>query len=146
MGDIHQPLHVGAQFFDAKGKPTDPDQGGEAFEDQGGNTITLRHTVAAATKFAVAYSKLHAFWDGLTVDGLFPDYSALPKAERREKMDAARKSLAQELAREEPKNWQLPADVKLENYAETWANEILPLAREAHESARVYRCVAPETK
>ncbi|MEO5721579.1 MAG: S1/P1 nuclease [Chthoniobacterales bacterium] len=132
VGDIHQPLHVGAEYFDAQGNPVDPDESPGALEDQGGNTITMRHTVPAAHKFAVAYSKLHGFWDGPTVTSNLPDFSALPKEERRDKNDAARRALALEFARDEPKAWRLPAEVKPEDYAESWADEIMPLAREAH--------------
>ncbi len=35
------PLHVGAEYFAANGKPTDPDKGGEAFADKGGNGLTF---------------------------------------------------------------------------------------------------------
>src|SRR6266550_4249897 len=31
VGDIHQPLHVGAQYFDARGHPANPESGGEIF-------------------------------------------------------------------------------------------------------------------
>jgi hypothetical protein len=34
---------------------------------------------------------------------------------------------------EEPKKWRLASGVALKDYAEAWANEILPLASEAHE-------------
>jgi len=37
-----------------------------------------------------------------------------------------------EMATHEPRNWQMPSDVSLESYAEVWADEILPIAREAH--------------
>ena len=36
VGDIHQPLHVGAQYFDQSGRPVNPDLGKPALEDQGG--------------------------------------------------------------------------------------------------------------
>jgi len=36
------------------------------------------------------------------------------------------------MATREPSNWQMPANVPLDNYAEIWADEILPIAREAH--------------
>ncbi len=144
VGDIHQPLHVGAEFFDEKGNPTDPDKSGSGFEDQGGNTITLRHTVAAATKFAVAYSKLHGFWDTLTVTSNLPEFPTLEKKERKAKMDEARRALVLEMAKIPPPDWQLAPTVKLEDYPEHWADEILPVAREAHERL-VFSGVRPQT-
>ena len=42
VGDVHQPLHVGAEYFAANGNKTDPDRSGQAaLEDQGGNSILL---------------------------------------------------------------------------------------------------------
>ena len=41
LGDLHQPLHVGAEFFDAKGKPFEPSKTNKGFADQGGNKLTL---------------------------------------------------------------------------------------------------------
>jgi hypothetical protein len=37
------------------------------------------------------------------------------------------------MATHEPKNWQIAGTVDPRNYAEVWADEILPIAREAHE-------------
>jgi hypothetical protein len=37
------------------------------------------------------------------------------------------------LVKEQPRNWRAPANVALKNYGEFWADDILPLAREAHE-------------
>jgi hypothetical protein len=41
VADIHQPLHVGAQYFDAQGPVTDPSKNQSALADEGGNTFTL---------------------------------------------------------------------------------------------------------
>src|SRR5206468_2149604 len=35
--------------------------------------------------------------------------------------------------KDQPENWQTPPSVALKNYGEFWADEILPIAREAHE-------------
>ncbi|MGI8819811.1 MAG: S1/P1 nuclease [Chthoniobacterales bacterium] len=134
VGDIHQPLHVGAEYFNGQGQPTDPDRDASALEDQGGNTITLELGAVAAEKLNVTQAKLHGFWDGKTVDLNLPILpKEMPKEERRAQTDAAMKALVRELATTEPKGWRLPPAVKLDNYAESWANEILPIAREAHD-------------
>lgn len=133
IGDIHQPLHVGAQYFNAQGQPVDPDKGTPGAEDQGGNTIRLNHTPAAAAKIGAAHSKLHGFWDTGAVKQLLPQLPPdMPKEERKAQTNAARRALMLQLAKEEPKNWRPPANVKPQDYAELWANEILPVAREAH--------------
>ena len=41
VADIHQPLHVGAAYFDAQGHATDPDRDKSALADEGGNTFTI---------------------------------------------------------------------------------------------------------
>ena len=55
VGDIHQPLHVGAIYLDAKGKQVNPDVG--TFDPKtstvGGNDITVKGN----------YHNLHALWD-----------------------------------------------------------------------------------
>jgi hypothetical protein len=40
--------------------------------------------------------------------------------------------LAHELATHEPNNWRMPPNVPVDSYAEIWADEILPIAREAY--------------
>jgi hypothetical protein len=55
VGDIHQPLHVGAIYLDKSGKPVNPDSGqfDPATETRGGNEITL----------SSGHANLHATWD-----------------------------------------------------------------------------------
>lgn len=142
VGDIHQPLHVGAQYFDAKGQPIDPEGGGENFPDEGGNSLRLklRRDFVPRKKDP----KLHAFWDGDAVLGNLPQFlDTMPKEERQAKMDAAAKELSARLTKEAPKNWRLPADLPVSDYPEAWANEILPLARQVHARLR-YQNVTPK--
>jgi hypothetical protein len=60
VGDLHQPLHVGAVYLDAKGKRIDPDVPGGAYgkevETFGGNAV------------AVGESTLHGRWDDIPDD------------------------------------------------------------------------------
>jgi hypothetical protein len=142
VGDIHQPLHVGAEFFDKAGHTTDPAKMADSLEDQGGNTLTLNLT-SGGNEIA-RHSKFHSFWDGETVMANLPALpETMPKEERRAKMDVAKAELIHEFVTHEPKNWRLPASVALKDYAEAWANEILPLAREAHERLQ-FKDVAPK--
>jgi hypothetical protein len=57
LGDIHQPLHVGAVYLNAKGKRVNPDAGtfDPATETRGGNQINIK----GKTK------NLHATWDAV---------------------------------------------------------------------------------
>lgn len=135
VGDIHQPLHVGAEFFDSQGHAINPDKGGEAIEDEGGNTLTLHvHNQPPGNGRPI---NMHGFWD---YDAVMANFPALPetlsKEERFEKINAAKRELVARLASEQPKSWHLSASIALKDYAENWANEILPIAREAHERLR----------
>ena len=137
LGDIHQPLHVGAEYFSADGKPIDPDKDKTkpSLEDQGGNTLMLH--LKSPDSAARKDPKLHGFWDNDAVMLNLPAFpETMPKDERRARSDAARIALVQELATKEPPSWKLPATTKPGEYPEAWANEILPLAREAHERLR----------
>ena len=112
FGDIHQPLHVGAEFFDANGTPFEPTPSNVGFADQGGNKLTL-FTFFKGTMTTAG--KLHGYWDSQTVTNAFGN-----------QQDA---TIARRLASREPADWQLNGAV--ETWAEQLANDIMPLAREA---------------
>jgi hypothetical protein len=143
VGDIHQPLHVGAEFFDKEGHPINPDKAPGSLEDQGGNTLTL-NLASGGTELA-RHSKFHGFWDSETVMANLPSMpETLSKEERHAKIEAAKKELIQGFLAQEPKGWRLAPSVALKDYAETWANEIMPLAREAHQRLQ-YKDIAAKT-
>ena len=113
LGDIHQPLHVGAQYFkrvNGKGVPAK-----KGFADQGGNKLTLWLLVDDNLKST--QKSLHSFWDGATVNKAFGGTDDDAVVER--------------LATQEPDAWQLTGDP--ETWAEQMANDILPLAKDAHD-------------
>ena len=60
----------------------------------------------------------------------------MSKEERYETTERAKRRLIDRFTREEPAGWRLPRDVVLKNYAEAWADEIIPIAREAHDRLR----------
>ena len=113
MGDIHQPLHVGAEYFDSKGKPFEPSETDPGFADQGGNKLTLFLLSGGKN---VSAGVLHGYWDGQAVTTAF---GSTPDAQ-----------VAQKLANSQPPNWKLNGGA--ETWAEQLANEIMPIAREAH--------------
>ena len=112
LGDIHQPLHVGAEFFDRDGLPFQPSTSNLGFADQGGNKLVLFTLVNGAL---VSAGKLHGYWDSKTFENAFGVQS-----------DA---SVVRSLAARQPAGWKLTGDT--ETWAEQMANEILPLARQA---------------
>jgi len=134
VADIHQPLHVGAEYFDAQGRVADPDRDKSALPDEGGNTFTLELSDEPPRGRGVHKKKLHGFWDYDAVNALFPDVpGTLRKGQIQEQIAPLKKQLVHEMATHEPKNWRMPANMDIENYPEAWADEILPIAREAHE-------------
>lgn len=117
LGDIHQPLHVGAEFFDKGGKPFQPTTANIGFADQGGNKLTLFTFVDGKLQSA---GKFHGYWDTQTVENAFGNQQNATVAKR--------------LGAKAPENWQLTGEP--ETWAEQLANDILPMAREAHQRLR----------
>jgi hypothetical protein len=143
VGDIHQPLHVGAEYFDSNGNVADPDKDKNALADEGGNTLNLEQTDDAPRGRGMHKRKLHGFWDMDTVNGLLPDVpEGTSKEERRAIIDSAEQTMVHEMATHEPTGWKLPAGEDVSRAGYDWANEILPVAREAH-SRLVFKHVVP---
>ena len=57
----------------------------------------------------------------------------LRKGELQEQIEPLKRQLVHEMATHEPRNWRMPANLEITKYAEAWADEVLPVAREAHE-------------
>ena len=133
VADIHQPLHVGAEYFDQQGKLTDPDKNQSALGDEGGNTLTLELSDEPPRSRGIHKKKLHGFWDNDTVNGLFlHEPGTLRKDELQALIEPQKRELIYEMATHEPSNWRMPASVPADSYAEIWADEILPIARDAY--------------
>jgi len=144
VGDIHQPLHVGAEYFDAQGRPVDPEKDKSALANEGGNTFTLELSDEPPRGRGIRKKGFHVFWDYDAVNALFPDVpQTLKNSEFQAEVEPLKRKLVHEMATREPKNWRLPANIDIKNYAEVWADEILPIAREAHERLQFVR-VHPE--
>jgi S1/P1 Nuclease len=134
VADIHQPLHVGAEYFNRQGEVVDPDKDKSALGDEGANTIALRLLDSPPPRRGAHTKKLHAFWDLDAVNALLPPVpETMPKDQRRAQNEAAEKAIIHKMAAHEPKNWRMPPNLKLDQYAEAWADEILPIALEAHQ-------------
>ncbi|HVF23255.1 MAG TPA: S1/P1 nuclease, partial [Pyrinomonadaceae bacterium] len=112
LGDIHQPLHVGAEYFKADGVAFHPIRGADGFADQGGNKLALFTFTDGSFNTT---GNLHSFWDGKTVDSAFGK--------------TANTTVARRLAAQTPARWRLKGDA--ETWAEQMADDILPFAREA---------------
>jgi S1/P1 Nuclease len=134
VGDIHQPLHVGAEYFSEYGKPVDPDRGVAGLGDEGGNSLSFVEN-ATAHHPGHYYHSFHGFWDLDAVrNSVIGTPDEVPNEQRAAVYDSARERMFADLAANEPKEWRTPGDPK--GWAEQWANEILPIAREAHTRVR----------
>jgi hypothetical protein len=118
VGDIHQPLHVGAAYMKMDGKlvhPATPEEA-EAAQDHGGNWIMWKRPSGQ--------QKFHSYWDGTTVTNA---------------MNAAAKVTPPEFAEflkdHESAGWKSASPV--EAWPREWANEMLPLARQMHEKITI---------
>jgi hypothetical protein len=133
-GDIHQPLHVGAEYFNHAGQAVDPDKGQAGVEDEGGNTLMLRLFHGTAEQMEKRGLKLHGFWDNEAVMANLPAVPAdVTREERFKLIEPAKQKIIDRFAKEQPQNWRAPANVALKNYGEFWADDILPIAKEAHD-------------
>ncbi|MDE2298974.1 MAG: S1/P1 nuclease [Burkholderiales bacterium] len=59
VGDVHQPLHVGAIYLDADGRPVDPDAGAQTAHPAGSTGTRGGNAIDAGS------TDLHAQWDQL---------------------------------------------------------------------------------
>jgi hypothetical protein len=133
VGDLHQPLHVGAQYFNSDKKISNPDTGGEALSDVGGNNITLVVSEESERGALNQSYVLHTYWDDNTVETMFD----LVKAEIAGSTSAPHGAITRDMAKKflgskEPAGWKLAADVPLDKYAERYADDVLPFSNQAH--------------
>jgi hypothetical protein len=143
VADIHQPLHVGAAYFDTQGDTIDPEKNKTALPDEGGNLFTLQLRDEPPRRRGIRKKKLHGFWDNDTVNGLFVQVpSTLAKRQVDAQIEPLKHQLIREMATREPRNWQMPSSISIESCAEIWADEILPIAQEAHRRLE-FRIVRP---
>jgi hypothetical protein len=133
VADIHQPLHVGAEYFDEQGRVVDPDKDKSALGDEGGNTFTLELSDEPPRRRGIHKKKLHGFWDFDAVNALFPPVpGVLRKGELKALIEPHKRQLVHEMATHEPNNWRMPPNLPVDGYAEIWTDEILPVAGEAY--------------
>jgi len=132
VGDIHQPLHVGAEYFDSSGHPEDPDKhNGEGLGDNGGNTLTLVLNESEGNGGSETTANFHGFWDDQAVSAAF---AAVRRELNPDHVNTVKtKDIVHHFASTEPANWKLSSQIDLKDYAQNWADEIMPIARQAHE-------------
>ena len=147
IGDLHQPLHVGAEYFD-NARPANPDTDPRALPDEGGNSLmlTLTSPATADAEFSKKRPRLHSFWDNNAVKLLLAQVAAeIKKANPAHAADVPFPEFVHYLAKTEPPNWKPASTLAPKDWAEAWANEILPVAREAHDRL-MFMQIQPKTE
>jgi hypothetical protein len=107
VGDIHQPLHVGAVYFGPNAQPVNPNNTTGWQFATGGNSINFHST------------NLHSYWDTAAVQNAMT--AAHAKTPR---------TFAQTFIKNPPLGWQTSSFIS--GWAMKWADEVLPIATEAH--------------
>ena len=141
LGDIHQPLHVGADYFDKAGQATNPDKGAGTLGDAGGNSIFLLLKEAPPG----THWTLHGFWDTPAVLAAFAKIAKDGQINETGDAKTDIPVIAKYLAAKEPTDWKIPSSVPLDKVGIYLADNILPTARAAHERL-VFSSMAPEEK
>jgi hypothetical protein len=126
VGDIHQPLHVGAKYFDKTcetsvdpniiGTPPSFGIGDSVAMTMGGNLILLAGPPPAVPPAA----NLHLYWDSV----------AVLRAMQAAGSAHSEQDFAKLLAATPPPGWETAGAP--ETWSAQWASEIMPLAVEAH--------------
>jgi len=119
VGDIHQPLHVGAVYFDKQCRQiVDPNTTGTPDNGFGIGTTVGPTTGGNDLELSGESENLHHYWDDDTV-------AAAMRAANKNSVE----EFAQFLVDNPPANW--ATDGEAETWAAKWATEILPITKQA---------------
>jgi hypothetical protein len=113
VGDIHQPLHVGAAYFGPNAQPVNPNTSAGSNADQGGNLISFHDRVLNKD------TKLHSYWDTPTVRNAMAAANVQTPG-----------AFAQVIVATPPQGWD--SGPFMSGWPVKWANEMLPIAAQAH--------------
>lgn len=119
VGDIHQPLHVGARYYGPNCEDSvNPNvSGGTVAITLGGNRIEI----AAVPPAVPPAPNLHLFWDG----------AAVVRAMHAAGYANAEAEFAKLLAATPPADWQTSGPI--ETWAAQWVADAMPIANRAHD-------------
>ena len=151
VGDIHQPLHVGNAYFSSAGNLVNPSNGGKSFPDHGGNGFNIiladeknsksnakgdSKSGAKSSSKKSSKSKgnnLHSFWDTDAVEEALKQIDTKIESQPKHKGKATDEEVIAWFANTEPTDWKPRAQSKPTDWAQAWANDILPMSTQAHE-------------
>jgi S1/P1 nuclease len=132
MGDIHQPLHVAALYYDKDCHDVvDPNVVGAGLPNFGIGTSVAETT--GGNDLMKGSNNLHHYWDDNAVD----------KAMKRVGFTAtATTKFVKYVVKHPPANWKTSGDP--ETWSSKWATEIMPLGRFAYEGVRLGQAKHPD--
>lgn len=126
VGDIHQPMHVGAIFYDETCKRrVDPNVEGAGLPNFGIGTKVAE--TRGGGRLMIGSRNMHTLWDNDAVDGAM--MLAGPQH------GTSIESFARHLVATAASDFRTPGDAA--TWGQKWADEALPLARQAHDPARL---------
>jgi hypothetical protein len=117
VGDLHQPLHVGAIYLDDAGQPVGPDQGA---------SFNPREDTRGGNKLEIGASNLHAAWDDIPGSITLTGLATGPGKKRRQELISQAKAV--------------PATHgKIEDWPVTWATDTVKVSHDALPGLRFSR-------
>ena len=145
VGDLHQPLHVGALYFDGDCEdPVDPNVVGAGMPDFGIGSLVVSTHGGSDLKMRNGESFHVRYWD----EGVVRGAMRLPEVHSRTIAD-----YAQAIINHPPVGWETTGDPQ--TWPEQWATEILPVAENAltgieigdavKANSREHKCTWPVT-
>jgi hypothetical protein len=116
---FHYSAHVGANYFDVQGNPTDPEKNKSALADEGGNTFTLELSDEPPRGRGISQEEVPRVLGLRCGERAIPSGAGqIAEKELEAQIDPLKQQLVHEMATHEPHNWQMPSNVLIESYAE----------------------------
>ena len=131
VGDIHQPLHVGAEYFDQAGNPANPNHTTPFAADKGGNALAMELT-NLPDRHAMHPGNLHHYWDQNAVETAMVSWAKQINSANPNPRPVTLNDVAKFLKNRLPQGWTAEPNIDPATFAVNCANEILPIAQEAH--------------
>jgi len=139
VGDLHQPMHVGTEYYAISGTTVtfvDPSHVTNAKSDRGGNSIAVRvpgpgqgHPAGPSRIPGANEENLHSVWDDDAVDKAMVHW----RTQFHLASNSPRAGLLATITAGGPeKGWLPQPGAVVDDVVRDWATEIMPLAKEAH--------------
>jgi hypothetical protein len=129
IGDLHQPLHVGALYLNKQGEARYPGRFPDTLSDMGGNLIDFGAT------------NLHAYWDVDVVE-----HALNLRRQLTSSPNLTTTGWAAELSQHEPNHWKGIPSAAPDGWIDEWADEMLAESRDVHDKLTIYPAIETKDK